>query len=259
MNKDYAEEVAQVVIQHFCPEARMRFRANQSTGGPVPDFDLLYGQDLRGIVEATRSADESFLKMFATMKRKKSFPANKCQKTWFVHFNVGADLDDQDSIEDILVTLENEGFDRSRLWSDQFGQLGINFAWRIDPPDGKPQIIFELPRGGAINYGVFEDAINAVVRDNLEKFTSGNYQERHLFVLLTSKNNFSPCVMVVQYEPPKEVPSIPPQITHLWVAAITDSGNEAVVWKAENGKSWEALGKLAVPMIPENDSIRSFV
>lgn len=271
----YSEEVAKVVIESLLPGFRMQYHADQHDG--PPDFDLHSLNGLRrGIVEVTKSVDRPWLETYEAIKRKRSIPAQKCRKNWVVHLMVNPNLKDTGGFDDALAVLEENGWSQFPIQCDDWRAtervydtmqgLKIGVAWAFDPSDGKPRISFLSPgRGGSVSYEAFECAIatEANKPDNLRKLSLGGHPERHLFVLLTPLN-ILPWRLVIRSipskgvnhprdmvsSPPRGTTSIPREITHVWAAAIADSGDEAVVWRAENGSGWENLGSVAIPIRP---------
>jgi len=273
----YSENVAKVVIERLSPGYEIRHADAEHES--VPDFELFVGGSLRGVVEVTESVDRPWLEMFKAIQRRNGVPAAKCHRSWFVELGVTANLKNASGLDDALATLEASGFDQFppircddlRTLEPIYAvmqRLKVDVAFSIDPRDGKPKIAFKSPsRGGVVSHEAFECSIGAEANkeDNRRKLSLGRHPERHLFVLLTSKN-ILPCRLVVRSipskttqpwdigaNPPTEAPSIPPEITHIWATAITDFGDEAVVWRVENGKAWEVLGKVEVP---KDDSVR---
>jgi hypothetical protein len=271
---NYSEKVAKVLIESLCPGTRMQFHGDQHDG--PPDFDLCSANGIQGVVEVTESVDRTWLETHEAIKRKQTVPAVKCRKNWAVHVGAKVILKKTTAFDDALAMLEERGLDQyppSRTVDlrtlepvyQQMQALKIQVAFAVDPPDGKPTILFVSPgRGGIASYEAFDSAIDAEVTkaDNLRKLSKGGHRERHLFILLSSRN-ILPWSLVVRSVPSKTIssaragsspppgkPSIPAQVTHVWAAAVTDSGDEAVVWRVENGKGWDVLGKVAIPFQP---------
>jgi hypothetical protein len=261
----YSEEVAKIVIESLCPGYEMRHADAEHES--VPDFELFVGNSLRGVVEVTESVnDQSFKCLNGTKLRESPIPARKCRSNWVIAVTTEADLKDvRRGIDKVLAVLEDNGcreyygaapasidITARRSIEDGMLTLGVFMAHSTDPADGKTEIHIMSPgRSGSLSPTVLNDAIlvEANKRDNLQKASSGKDAERHLFVLLTWQKNIAPWRLVVRHSPPPGTLSVPHEFTHIWATGIADSG-DAVVWRMENGKSWEVLGQVAVANLP---------
>jgi hypothetical protein len=69
--------------------------------------------------------------------------------------------------------------------------------------------------------------------DNRAKLASAGTSEAHLFVFVEPVNHrvWTP---LVEYPPPSEAPDLPPEVTHVWAAGYSRSGDGYVVWCARH-------------------------
>jgi hypothetical protein len=256
----YSEQIAKTVIEMLCVGSEMRFRRDQSTS--VPDFDLRYANETVAVVEVTESVDQIWLETTRAVEAKYRVEAKKCRDTWAVHLRSDANPKNlRLHIDEALAQFESAGYRQFPLerepenWQsvvpiyDLIRRLGVDVAMVVEARSPTPFIGILTPgRGGVVSTGILRQAIEAEAnkRDNKQKLSPFGDRERHLFVYIDSRN-FLPWRVVVSQRPPLEVPSIPHEITHIWIAAIPDSGNKAVVWKAERGKNWQSLGEVPIP------------
>jgi hypothetical protein len=89
--------------------------------------------------------------------------------------------------------------------------------------------------------GAIED--EATKPDNRRKLAASGCVERHLFVYIHAQK-FLPWISLIESEPPCQPPALPPEITHIWAAADTYSGNGFRVWRADQAH-WEDFGTVA--------------
>ena len=75
--------------------------------------------------------------------------------------------------------------------------------------------------------------------DNRRKLGVSGVDERHLavYVYLT---NYLPWYALVGFEPPPDLPQLPPEITDLWLFSETRSPDEYVVWRANKASRWHS-------------------
>ena len=260
----YSEQIAKQVIETIYAGSEMRFRCDQSKS--VPDFDLRLANGIVAALEVTESVDQAWLDATKAIEAKRHVPAKKCRNSWVVQPRSNANPKTiRARIDDALAVLEtagcrqfpfSSGLDNSetgeRIYSEM-QRLGIDMAQVVGPWGPRPSIGIIVPsRGGHVSPDAFRRAIEveANKEDNKRKLAESRATGRHLFVCLSSRN-ILPWRVVVRYSPPSDIPLIPDEITHIWAAALTDSGHAAVVWMAERGKHWQGLGTVAISP-PEN-------
>jgi hypothetical protein len=249
----YSEQIAKTVIETICVGSEMRFRCDQNTS--VPDFDLRYADGTDAVVEVTESVERTWLETTSAIQAKQEVRAKKCRYSWWLHPSDGANIRKiYDHSDEYLARIELEGLREfpfgnfSQLVTDICRDLQIQAGYALEPKP-HPIIVIGYPsRGGTVSAQVFLRAIEAEANkeDNRRKLSPFGGRERHLFVYLDSRN-LLPWRVVVNCSPPPDVPSIPHEITHIWVAALHDLGREASVWKLERGQSWQSLGVVAIP------------
>ena len=256
----YSERIAKVVIETICVGSEMQFHCDQSTS--VPDFDLRYANGIGAVVEVTESVDRTWLETTKSVEDKRTVPTKKCRNSWVVQPRSNANTKNiRACIDGVLAMLEAGGHsqfpiptvgDNSRSVEqiyDEMQKLGIGIAQTVEPWLPTHTIGILLPsRGGGVSIEGFRQAIETEANkdDNKKKLAVYSDRERHLFVYLDARN-FLPWRVIIHNDPPTDGPSIPTEVTHVWVAAINDTGLEAVVWKAERGSCWQSLNPVAIP------------
>jgi hypothetical protein len=269
--KKTSEKVAQKVIERIFTGSKMIFREKQHES--LPDFDLHYPNGVIAVVEVTESVDEDWLATYAAVAKgwtksakasKSKYPvrAVKCQKSWAVYVNAKVNLKNLfPRVDEHLAALETLGcrqFPPEREpedWEavldiyDKPDQLGVDFASVVEPVSPYPIIgVLSPGRGGSVSPDKFWRAIEVEAKkgDNIQKLSKFLDRERHLFIYFDSRNILPWRVLVTQ-KPQLDIPFIPAEITHVWAAAIPDSGDRAIVWRMERNKNWRSLAEVTLP------------
>jgi hypothetical protein len=260
-----SEEIAKIVIETLVEGSRMHYHDDQSRGHY--DFDLEYPDGAVAAVEVTVSTNEQLEHTSAAILDSRKggtfVAAKKTRNGWWVHPMPGANINKiREQVDEYLAAIESEGLLRFFSYTDasSFPSVArILYDLRIE---GGSVIKWKTPNciriglptvGGLVSGERVQQAVEAEANkeDNRRKLGSCGCDKRHLFVYIDHRN-FLAWVALVDEQPPQLAPSLPIEITNIWVATHTRSANEIVVWKAERGEKWQNLGVLAVPS-PTNE------
>lgn len=258
---DHAERVAQALVESVVSGSRMVYRVDQSRS--VHDFDLHYPDGRASAAEVTASVNEAGQRTNAAiLDKKRGGPAVKttlCKKDWYIHPESGAIIKKiRQMADEYLAAVESAGIETflgpsdrweypsvERIYSDLSVFSGAVIAWkepgymRIAPPGG----------GGAVAAPLVLEAVKreAFKEDNRRKLGAASADERHLLVYVHPRN-FLPWCALVDFEPPPELPELPPEITDVWAFGETRSENEYVIWRASVTSPWRRLGRVTATL-----------
>jgi len=265
-----SEKIAQIVIEKLWAGVKLEWQPVQSDS--EADFKLHYSDGSIGGVEVTESVDRTWLEMTKAVKVKNCVSAKKCRNSWVVFPRSDANRNViLARIDDALAVLEDKDYcqfpflfdvnnweevERVQRIYDEMRKLGIDTASVVQPKPLVPFIGIHPPgQGGTVSAQISQHAIMAEANkdDNKKNLSVYPDPKRHLFVYV-GRSNLLAQRGILGCPPPPEVPPIPEEITHVWAAAIMDSGRKSdvetkvVVWKAERGKHWQSLGEVVVPL-----------
>ncbi|MCX6633697.1 MAG: hypothetical protein NT090_01165, partial [Acidobacteria bacterium] len=82
-------------------------------------------------------------------------------------------------------------------------------------------------------------------QDNRKKLAAVDALERHLFIVVHPRN-YPAWVALIDSNVPSDRPSLPTEITDVWVAATDRSKDVYVVWKCTAGQDWRDLGRITI-------------
>ena len=253
-------------MEFLIPGAVMHYREDQSSS--IHDFDLERLGELVAAVEVTTSTDEQLKGTVAAIqdqRKDRLIPTERCRKDWIVYplptVNVKKNRKELDRY---LANIEAAGLERffsstdsykypavRRIYQDLHIEHGHITKWK------KPGSIgLVLPGGGGkITPEHVQDAVKREVwkDDNRKKLNLAGSKERHLFVYVDGVD-YLPWASLRDTNPSAlELPRLPPEITHVWVAAQFNPYNAAGkvveyhrVWRARRGGKWEDLGEVSM-------------
>jgi hypothetical protein len=249
---NYAERVAKRVLEGILPGA-MDYQPEQSHG--ECDFELRNSNgEAVATVEVTASVDRTQVQTIAAIRSKKRggsvIPATKCQKGWRIVPANGANINRiREAVDECLSRLEQAGIE-SFYWVRDFEHqcvqdicrdLGIT-SGSVVSTGASPKICIASPIGGgavgptnAIEAGETE----AWKPDNRKKLGAARTAEHHLVVYIDVMNG-QPWVALSGFEPPSTLPSLPNEITSIWLVGHREE-NEFVVWRATAKEPWSSL------------------
>ncbi|MCY4389121.1 MAG: hypothetical protein OXC18_18665 [Desulfurellaceae bacterium] len=262
---DHSEQIAKGVMEFLIPGAVMHYREDQSTS--IHDFDLERLGELVAAVEVTTSTDEQRRGTIAAIQdtRKDRFiPTKRCRKDWIVYPLPTANINkNRRELDRYLAEIETAGLKRflieadfkypavRRIYQDLHIEHGYVTKWK------KPgYIALTLPGGGGkITPEHVQEAVKreAWKDDNRKKLNLAGSKERHLFVYVDDVD-YLPWASLRDTDPSAlELPQLPPEITHVWVAAQFspyDAAGKVIeyhrVWRARRGEKWEDLGEASM-------------
>ena len=256
---DYAEQLAEKIIESVIPGSKMHFRLAQSNG--EHDFDLEYPDGVQAAVEVTTSTIQSREAKFAqiTDKRKGgNFVKGKlCHKDWLVHPLPKANIKlIRAKVDEYLAAIELDGLDSffspidadsfvsvSKIYTDLSIERGGVMKWK-----NSGQIGISLPGdGGFVVAEKLQKAIEleALKSDNRRKLGTVHASERHLFVYV-SPLNFLAWTVLIDGDMPTNAPQLPDEITDVWAATGAGQKDKYVVWRASKGSLWKNIGLVSV-------------
>ena len=266
-----SEKIAQIVIEKLWAGVKLEWQPVQSDS--EADFKLRYSDGSIGGVEVTESVDRTWFEMTTDrVKAKNRVLAKKCRNSWVVFPCSGANLKViRARIDEALKNVEENNYRQIPIEFDvnnrkegervegiyaEMRKLGIFHACVVEAKSSVPFIGIHSPgQGGTVSAQIAQHAILAEANkdDNKKNLSVYPDSKRHLFVYV-GRSNLLAQRGILGCPPPPEVPPIPDGITHVWAAAIMDSGRESdletkvVVWKAERKKHWQSLGEVVVPL-----------
>jgi hypothetical protein len=247
-----SERVAKAVVEHILTGSAMYYRSDQSSG--EYDFDLRYPDGTLVRLEVTMSANQqmkwSAAKLTDERKGGHVVKAVACRNGWLVHPLPDANINlIREKVDVYLAKVEAAGLTRFFAWTDALEsepverilrelkiEAGCVFTWK-----GTRRICIALPgQGGMVTSDHVQRAVEseASKADNRRKLGAGTQSERHLFIYVDPLH-YLPWVALVNEEPPAKPPPLPAEISHIWVATITRSQNEYIVWRAARDKRWD--------------------
>lgn len=260
MSDKHPETVAKHVLEAAILGARMVYREDQSD--MEYDFDLYYPNGEISAVEVTSSRDRSVIQMKKRISNPKKggsrIAAVRCKQTWCIFASSDADINVIRKYADQrLAELENEGvhkfafFDQWKVHRSDAATKICNelrlFSGSIIPSESAPEIILSsVPRAGAVGASTATTAGEKEIEPNREKLGRAHTKERHLVVYVDQSNGGSWLAME-SFSPPNTKPTLPFEITHLWLIAQT-GGNRYVVWRGTSTEKWH---KVALPETTE--------
>jgi len=260
---DNTEKTIKFLVEAVIPGATLHFIEDQSAS--VADFELRYANGDCSLLEATTSVDRQAIEATTAIqdsRKNGSFVSRKaCQLDWIVHPARNAKINKiRDNIDKYLAPIEASGLKKfsvfmnaaaypvvqqivQQIWLDLKIEAGRVIKWK------SPAIRIALPgSGGKKELRHLIDAVEkeANKADNRKKLKSTDGAESHLFVLIDIRN-YMPWVAINDLEPPVEVPALPKEISHIWVAAQTRSNCVYTIWRASKTEAWTRIDPIALP------------
>jgi hypothetical protein len=229
------------------------------------DFDLVFPNGETGVLELTAAADPTRIALNRAVlderKGGQTLQASLSEGDWYVTPMPDANISlIRERVDSYLAEIERDGISwfHSELhrWSWQsveaiFRDLRVAHGSKLHTNRPRSIWIGLAGGGGAIGPSGVNDAVaHAASRpDNLRKLCRPDRDQRHLFVYVDPSHDMAylPLVLLDEVAPALTVDA---RITHLWAATHT-SRDEAVVWFAQNGESWQ-VHRLLVPPLFED-------
>ena len=242
---DYVECLAQRIVEAAMPDVELRFNVNQSSS--VADFSITRSGEEIGVLEVTRSTVQAGEESRRLINQNPFIERKHSKWDWHIHLGNNAKIKTvRKHADQYLREIELSGMDDfffpihaqiepvRKIWKDLCVEAGTKTKWK------HPGIGMSGPSsGGCANSETVWEDVQPVVRkkDNLQKLGQSVGSHRHLFILIDGLQGPA-YVSIRRCEPPQNVPDLPPQITHLWLAA--EEGELVYVWFADSA-GWRNL------------------
>lgn len=247
---DSAERMAKVVLESALPGASLDFRAIQSDG--EHDFDLTYDDGAVAAVEVTACIERRYIEAASAVHNPRRggsiIPTARCKNSWIVFFSMGARINSvRGKIDQFLSELENAGIEdfhcvRGGRHAVQNVRVGLNIVRARAVDLGEPPII-------SMNISAIAGAVGAQAAiaaaeaeawkpDIRKKLGKAGTIERHLVVYIGSRKGSA----LTAFHPPSTIPSLPEEITDLWLFTNGFQANQFFVWRARSGEGLRGLG-----------------
>ena len=237
MNHD--ERLATRAVKAAMPNVDLIFNTDQSNS--VADFSIMKDGEEVGVLEVTRCTVQEAEELRSLIRQNPFIERIHCQSDWRIHLGENARINKVRQCADLyLRNIELSGIDNffsqtdahiepvRRIWEDLCVESGKKWKWKI------PCIGMSAPlSGGPANPGTVWNSVQPEVYkpDNLRKLERSGCPHRHLFIVIDGLQG--PAYVSIRWcEPPQEVPKLPSDITHLWVAA--EEGKIVYVWLADS-------------------------
>ncbi|MDE2867862.1 MAG: hypothetical protein OXR64_07265 [Chloroflexota bacterium] len=237
MNHD--ERLAQRIVQAAMPDLQLDFISDQSKS--VADFSMRKGGIDYGILEVTRFTDQIHEELRKEIRKAWFIERKHCKSDWMIYLGREARVKRvRECADQYLREIEKDGMDEffsalhSRyesvrsIWDDLSIEAGKVKKWKC-PGIGMTDIGsggFARPETvwASVKQEVWKD-------DNRSKLNKSCFAHRHLFIVIEGFQGPA-YVSIRNCEPPNDVPELPTEITHLWVAA--EEGCLVYVWRADS-------------------------
>jgi hypothetical protein len=215
------------------------------------DFDLQHPDGHVSALEVTSSIDRTLEETHDAIINKggPAIEADVCKNSWHIFPSRNARINRlRKEIDNYLAAIELAGIEKfwgptdcrpsvEAIYADLGVVSGSVVSW-IKPG----HILMALPGTcgafGAIS--VIEAAEREAFKaDNRKKLGAAAGAERHLAIYVRAASR--PWVGRLDFEPPPDVPHLPPEVTNIWVFSEAHSEHKYVVWRASASWPWEKL------------------
>ena len=263
-NISRSEFIAKAAVEHCLPGSTMDYQPSQNNG--ECDFLLRYSNGLTVPLEVTVSTNPKLRATIAAIKGRNPgehlVKADSCKKDWVVHPLAGANIKSiRSRVDSYMAKIEHLGLTKFSAYSDApkyepveavFRDLGIEAGfvtqWKTPGMIG----IMYPGSGGLVSAAELLIAIDAEASkdDNVRKLTVPGNSDSHLFIYIEMEN-FLPWKVLVDTDPPNELPTVPPQISHVWTVARTRDVDTYRVWLFTRSAPWSDVGIVRIAVPPE--------
>ena len=243
MNHD--ENLAYRVVGTAMRDFDLIFNMNQSHS--VADFSITRAGEEVGALEVTRFTVQSGEEIISLLRKDWFMKRALCESDWLIHLDENAKINKVRKHADrYLRNIEDSGLDHffcpihaefepvRSIWTDLCVEGGTKIKWK------RPGIGMLAPSSGgwADSESIWKDVRPEVYKsDNRNKLGQSDGSNRHLFIVIDGLQG-SAYVSMRYCEPPQDVPDLPSEITHLWLAA--EEGSLVYVWLADSS-GWQNL------------------
>jgi hypothetical protein len=248
---NFSEKIVKRVLEAAFPGSALIYRTEQSNN--EYDFDWRYISGDSAALEVTTLLDESWMKTQAAIHGKRSggsvISCIECKKTWIIFPNNGANVTKIKRDSDRLIAeFERRGVDEInylRSYSDPAvsqlcNELQINQA-TVLVDEGSKILIGSLIRGETVDRNsAIRAAQELAVPANTTKLGKAKAAERHLAVYIDARAGGA-WISLFDFEPPDVKPTLPPEITNLWLIGHAPDPNRFIVWGGSTSQEFSAM------------------
>ena len=242
---NYDERLADRVVKAAMPDVDLIFNTDQSNS--VADFSVKQDGKEIGVLEVTRCTNRKGEELRSLIQKNPFVKRTICKSDWLIHLGEHARINKvRQYVDQYLRDIEQSGINEffsptyadiepvRRIWEDLCIEGGTMTKWK-SPCIG----IMEPVSGGVVNSDTVWKSVRpeAYKPDNLRKLGRSVGLNRHLFVVIDDLQGPA-YVSIRRSEPPQDIPILPDEITHIWVAA--EEGEIVYVWLADSF-SWRNL------------------
>lgn len=246
------EDAARRVVEAIEPVQLIPRDVAGAPGG-THDFDVMRGSEVVGALEVTMLMDEDRQRLIAWIGKHGVRSRSGLEHNWYVALTdeaigVPKSKETLQAFVDALRDLEARGMSRfeKRRWIPRdavmmpIERLPVRLA-NSSSGEGETYISIMPPSEGGVAWtGNTHEAVQSALssdrlRGERAKLERAGGREKHVFIWMDGLFEAS-LGMSLTDEPADEAPSLPSEITTVWVAASAEGG--AVVWRSSGG-SWE--------------------
>ena len=227
------------MVKAAMPDVDLIFNTDQSNS--VADFSIKKdGQEI-GVLEVTRCTNQKGEELRSLIQKNRFVKRKICKSDWLIHLDEDARINRvRQYVDQYLGDIEQSGINEffspihadiepvRRIWEDLCIEQGTITKWK------RPCIgIMEPISGGVVNSETVWKSVRPEAHkpDNLRKLGRSVDLNRHLFVVIDDLRG--PAYVSIRHsEPPQDIPPLPQEITHIWVAA--EEGEIVYVWLADS-------------------------
>jgi hypothetical protein len=261
-----SEAIAKRVLEAMLPGAKLAFRVEQSHH--ECDFDLRYPDGNVAAVEVTIAVDEISMETVAVIRgngaRGSVIDAVVCKKSWVIYTANGARIHKiRKDADRLIAKLEGEGIDGFDQWKPGCSEtvrelcceLGVTEGYVLSSA-GRPTIRIGSPiRGGVVGDALaIIEAGEACMEGNREKLGAAKTAERHLVVYIHPLSNARSSTFTVSQPPEETLPTLPQEITNIWLIGDGENRDEFVVWYASTKEPWRSAKVVCAPETSDTQS-----
>ena len=222
------------------------------------DLEIHYADGHRAAVEVTASEDQQRAADFGALHKQSVIHDQRLRQGWLVLLRPGAQVNRaRAGLPDILVQFEGAALtevtvhdddhakwarellgsvnaDTAKVGTMRPGTIGLTGPMRVEWLSSDPEDVV-----------TFVERFAASRPDDLSKLRNSGAAERHLFVwggvFPQDWASLRPLQLDIAALPSR-APRLPPEITHVWVAADGERPSRIVHWSPDGG--WQEAGRI---------------
>ena len=256
MVQDWRADAAKAIIAAHTGERVVTYDDQSQPG--MHDLEIHYADGRRAAVEVTASEDQLRAGDFGALHKQPVIHDQRLRQGWLVLLKPGAVVKRARArLPDVLAQFELAGLtevtvhdhngakwardlleaaeaDTAKAGVMQPGVIGLTGAMRVEWLSSDPEDVVS-----------FVEKFAASRPDNLRKLRNSGAVERHLFVwgglFPQDWASLRPLKLDITALPSR-APNLPPEITHVWVAADGERPSRIVHWTPNGG--WREAGRI---------------